>query len=424
MKAIKLSSYYEPEQISSTHLTRDLDYAYVQAGINIEICAPTPTRGISNETYREYKHRKYEELYDGKIVIHRFSMFREGKNPIQRAVRYLLCNLVQYHKGVQAKDVDFIMSGSTPPTQGMLCAKVAKKLSKKYKRKVPFVYNLQDVFPDSLVTTGLTRKGSVLWKIGRKIEEYTYRHADKIIVISESIKKNIMDKGVPEEKITVISNWIDTEATKPVAKTDNRLFEEFGISRDKFTVVYAGNFGKAQGAGVVLDTAKLLRDREDVQFVIFGGGAEFEDAKQRVAEEGLTNVIINGLLPQDRVPEVYSLGDVALITCKKGVGDSGMPSKTWSIMACNTPIIAAFDTDSELAAVIAKANAGLTVEPEDADKLAAAILKMAGGGAQNFTGGREYAIANASKDACTAKYVETMRKAAESANNFLSLESV
>ena len=413
MKMLKLAAYCSPEQISSSHLSRDLETAYIEAGFVIEIYAPTPTRGVSAEVRKQYKKIKYEEKCDGKVTVRRFSMMREGKNPIGRALRYLLVNLKHYHRGVRAKDVDVVMAGSTPPTQGVLCAKVAKKLSKKYKRKVPFVYNLQDIFPDSLVTTGLTRKGSILWKIGRKIENYTYRHADKIIVISESMKKNIMDKGVPEEKITVISNWIDTEATKPIAKADNRLFEEFGISRDKFTVVYAGNFGKAQGAGVVLDAAKLLREREDVQFVIFGGGAGFEDAKARVADEGLANVTINGLLPQERVPEVYSLGDVALITCKKGVGNSGMPSKTWSIMACNTPIVAAFDTDSELAEVIAKANAGVTVEPEDADKLATAIGDMADSGAQSFTGGREYVVANASKDVCTAKYVETICAAIE-----------
>jgi glycosyltransferase involved in cell wall biosynthesis len=296
----------------------------------------------------------------------------------------------------------------------VLCAKVAKKLSKQQGRKVPFIYNLQDVFPDSLVTTGLTQKGSLLWKIGRKIEDYTYAHADHIIVISESMKKNIMEKGVDEGKIVVISNWIDTEATKPVPKEENRLFEEFGISRDKFTIVYAGNFGKAQGADVVLDAAERLKDHADVQFVIFGGGAEFESAKERA--KALDNVIINRLLPQDRVPEVYSLGDVAIITCKKGVGNSGMPSKTWSIMACNTPIIAAFDTDSELAEVIEKANVGVTVEPEDAESLVFAILEMKNGRAESFTGGREYAIANASKDVCTAKYVETIYSAMDGVN--------
>ncbi len=408
MKILRTPSYCYPEIIASTHLENDRFQAFTAAGFEIVVHTPVPTRGIDEDTYKKYKTIKFEELYEGNVKIHRFSMMREKRNPIFRALRYVFVNVVQYSKSIKEKGIDVVYGGSTPPTQGMLCALVAKKLSKKYRKKVPFVYNLQDVFPDSLVTTGLTKKGSILWKIGRKIENYTYSHADKIIVISESMKKNIMEKGVPEEKIVVVSNWIDTEVTKPVPKEENRLFEEFGISRDKFTVVYAGNYGKAQGADVVLDAAERLKDHADVQFVIFGGGAEFESAKEKA--KALPNVMINGLLPQDRVSEVYSLGDVAIITCKKGVGNSGMPSKTWSIMACNTPIIAAFDTDSELAEVIEKANAGVTVEPEDAESLVSAILEMKNGRAESFTGGREYAVENASKEKCTAKYVETIKQ--------------
>ncbi len=407
MKILKLASYCTPEQISSTHLSMDLNEAYLAEGFTFDVYAPTPTRGISDEVRKKYKKIKYEELDNGQTVIHRFAMFREGKNPILRAIRYFLINIVHYFKGIKAKDIDLILSGSTPPTQGLLCAMVKKKLSKKYKRNVPFVYNLQDIFPDSLVHTGLTKKGSLLWKIGRKIEDKTYRAADKIIVISEGFKQNIMEKGVPEEKIVVISNWIDVEAIKSVPKEENRLFEEFEISKDKFTVVYAGNFGKAQGADVVLEAAELLKNEEDIQFVIFGGGAEFEKAKARA--KTLDNVITNGLLPQERVPEVYSLGDVAIITCKKGFGNSAMPSKTWSIMACNTPIIAAFDTDGDLADALNKANAGLTTAPENAEKLASVILEMKNGKSEDFTGGREYVSKNASKEICTAKYVDLIK---------------
>lgn len=407
MKLLKLSSYYLPEMSSSTHLSQDLEDAYINEGFTTEIYCPTPTRNITKEVREQYKKIKYEEMKDGKIIVRRFSMFREGRNPVLRAVRYVLVNFAQYFKGTKAEGVDVIYSGSTPPTQGVLCGLTKKKLSKRYKKNVPYVYNLQDVFPDSLVTTGLTKKGSLIWKIGRKIENYTYKNADKIIVISESMKQNILKKGVPEEKIVVVSNWIDTETTKPVAREDNRLFEEFNIPKDKFIVLYAGNFGKAQGADVVLETAEKIKDNENVQFVIFGGGAEFEKAKEKA--EKLDNVIINPLLPVERVPEVYSLGDVAIITCKKGVGNSGMPSKTWSIMACNTPIIAAFDIDSELSEVIERANAGISVDPEDADKLAEAILKMADGKANDFTGGREYTLENASREKCTARYVETIK---------------
>ncbi len=412
MKLLKLSSYYAPELISSTHLSKDLEDAYLEAGFTIDVYCPTPTRGISKEARQKYKKIKYEEMRDGKITVHRFAMFREGKNPIMRAIRYVFVNVAQRYKGARAKDIDIIVSGSTPPTQGVLCGMVKKKLSKRYKRPVPYVYTLQDVFPDSLVTTGLTKKGSILWKIGRKIENYTYRSADKIIVISESMKQNILEKGVPEDKIVVIPNWIDTDEVRPVAKEENKLYEEFGISREKFTVLYAGNFGAAQGADVVLKAAEQLKEHGDIQFVIFGGGAGYAAAQKTVEDKGLTNVIINKLLPQDRVPEVYSLGDVALITCKKGVGNSGMPSKTWSIMACNTPIIASFDTDSELAEILKCSETGSCVEPENPDALVEAIVEMKNAESKPQNG-RAYVMENASREICTKKYVEVLKSVME-----------
>ena len=406
MKILSLDAYFYPEIIAYTHLETDIMNRLLRDGNDILVLCPVPTRGISDDTAKKFRSIKKETLENG-IKVHRFSAPGEKKNPIVRALRYFWCNFRQYSIATKYRDIDAIYAASTPPTQGVLCGKVAKKLSKKYGKKVPFIYNLQDVFPDSLVTTGLTKNGSLIWKIGRRIEDYTYRNADKIIVISESMKKNILEKGVPEEKIVVVSNWIDTEETKPVSKEDNALFEEFNIPREKFIVLYAGNFGKAQGADVVLEAAKKLKDNDNIQFVIFGGGAEFQKAKEKA--EGLSNVIINPLLPQERVSEVYSLGDVALITCKKGVGGSGMPSKTWSIMACNTPIIASFDTDSELAEVIEKANAGVCVEPENADELVAEILAMVNGKTMNFVGGRNYVLENASKEKCTTKYVKTIK---------------
>ena len=173
MKILRLAPYFTPEQISSTHLTNDLEQALCAAGFYTEVYCPTPTRGISSEVRAKYKKIKYEEQAGGKIIIHRFSMFREGRNPIGRALRYFLVNLIQYRKGSRAKDVDVILAGSTPPTQGLLCSLVKKKLSRKYKKPVPFVYNLQDIFPDSLVNARMTKKGSFIWKIGRKVEDFT-----------------------------------------------------------------------------------------------------------------------------------------------------------------------------------------------------------------------------------------------------------
>lgn len=404
MRILRLRAYYDPELTASNHMSDDMDEAYIKNGIVNVNYTPIPTRGVSDDVRREYKKRKYEETNDGYVVIHRFPMFREKRNPLQRAFRYLCCGVAQYFICSKERNIDIVHSGSTPPTQGALSALIAKRLSRKLNRKIPFVYNLQDIFPDSMVNAGMTRKGSFIWKIGRKMEDYTYRNADKIIVISESFKRNIMEKGVPEEKIVIVPNWIDLQRVQPVKKENNTLFDELSINKDCFNVVYAGNIGEAQGADVILEAARKLEDNENIHFIIFGGGSQFEEIKNII--DSYRNVSLFALLPQDRVSEVYSLGDVALITCKPGTGKAGLPSKTWSIMACNTPIIASFDVESDLAEIIRTANAGCVVEPGDADELVEAINNAYNNHIEVHS--RQYALSNADKNICVAKYLSVL----------------
>lgn len=368
MKILKLSPYFFPEQISSSHLSNDLNKAFAEAGFEQENHVPIPSRGVSDETRKQYYGKRTEILYDGSLVVHRFSMFKEGKNPIQRAIRYIMVNLIQYGRGVYAKNVDVVFSASTPPTQGLLCGLVARRLSKKYGHKVPFIYNLQDVFPDSLIAAGMTSEGSLIWKIGRRIEDITYRYADKIIVISEDIKKNIQKKGVPEDKITVIPNWIDTDAVHHIPREENKLFDELGINRDQFIIVYAGNLGMAQGIDTFIDAAKQVND---VEFVIFGAGSNRDEYAKRC--EGYEHIHLFPLMPRDRVPEVYSMGDISLVACKPGLGGGAVPSKTFSIMASATPVLLSFDEGTELWNLIEKNNCGLCTIAGDSVSLAEAI---------------------------------------------------
>lgn len=405
MNILFLNAYFYPENIAFTHLENDLIEGFIAAGHEITVVCPVPTRGISKETAQQYRSIKKEDLYNGKVHVIRFWAPQEGRNPIIRAFRYFWCNLREYQIGVKQKHADVIFAGSTPPTQGYMSGCIGKRL------KCPVVYAVHDVFPDSLVTTGLTAEGSLIWKIGRILEKMTYKKCQKLIVISDSIARNLLRKGVPEERLAIIPNWVDAQAIQPVPRDQNRLIGELALNPDQFLVVYAGNFGAAQGAHVVLEAAKLLQQEKNIQFVIFAGGPEAEQARKTVEDENLENVCMNPLLPQERVPEVYSLGNVALITCKKGIGSSGMPSKTWSIMACNTPIIASFDTDSELAEIIQKANAGICVEPESAAALAQAILDNS----LKNSNARKYVEKYASKEACVEKYLNALETAA---NNY------
>ncbi len=256
MKILFLPAYFYPEKAASSYLGVNRFHAYAGNGFRMVVYAPVPSRGIDNATRACYMKKKEEEMYGGYMKVHRFSLMAEGKNPFLRFLRYITQEVTHFFKAVfakDAKDSNLLFLSSTPPTHGAMGALVKKCTGKKY------IYCLQDIFPDSLVGTGLAKKGGLLWKIGRVIEDFTYRNADKIIVISEDFKRNIMAKGVPEEKIEVIYNWVDEEAVVDVPRSENKLFDKYGLDRDQFYVTYNGNIGLTQNMDMLLEVARELQ---------------------------------------------------------------------------------------------------------------------------------------------------------------------
>lgn len=410
MKVLSFNAYYTPEFAASLFLEEDIAEGFAKAGLDNEMYVPIPSRGVSDEVREEYKSRKEEFFFDNKLRVVRYDLMKEGKNPILRALRYFLQNYKQYKCGTHAKDIDAIFCGSTPPTQGLMAGYVKKKLCKKNKKYVPFVYNLQDVFPDSLVGTGLAKKGGLLWKIGRKVEDKTYKNADKILVISQDFKRNLLEKGVPEEKIEVVYNWVDTNKIAPVRKEENSLYEEYGISRDDFNVVYAGNLGNAQNVMLLIDAAKILKEHIGIKFIIFGSGGMEQELKNEIATHQLQNVKMLPLQPVERVPMVYSLGDVCVVACKQGLGGSAMPSKTWSIMACESAVVANFD-EGELKNIIENNECGVFTKAGDTEAFANAIIRLSENSASYLNmgrNGRRFVIENLEKEICTKKYAEAI----------------
>lgn len=415
MKILKMSPYSGKEKLSSSHLAADLSEAYNKAGFIRENFAPMPSRNVSKEDRKSYQ--KYSVSADGLVINHLFPMFKEGKNPVLRALRYILVNIIQYFKGSKVTDADMVYSASTPPTQGVLFSLVKKKLIKKKKKYVPFIYNLQDVFPDSLVNAGLTHKGSLLWKIGRKMENYTYKNADRIIVIGEDIKQNILEKGVPEDKITVIPNWINTDKVYPVSKDENVLFDRYSLDKDKFYICYSGNVGHSQNLKLLLDTAQSIAEElPQVCFVIVGEGAAKAETEKAIADRNIKNVIMLPFQSYSEISHVFSLGDADLIISKSGISENSVPSKTWGIMASGRPIIASFDKDSALCKLIDKLNCGVVADADSKEGLVSAIKFLMENEDKRKEMGEialSYVKENLNKDLCTGKYVETINQVYE-----------
>ena len=158
MKVTMFYAYYEPERAAGMNIAKDLIEGFAENGFDVTIFVPTPSRGIDDSIRKEYRRKRDEWLYNGKVHIHRVRIFKEGTNPIGRAFRYLLLNIVFFWKGILTK-TDVMFVDSTPPTQGLLAAAI-KKL-----KGTPYIYNLQDIFPDSMVTAGFTSEGSLIWKM-------------------------------------------------------------------------------------------------------------------------------------------------------------------------------------------------------------------------------------------------------------------
>lgn len=434
MKILFLSAYGYPEQAASSYLGGNRNQAFADAGFKMVTYVPTPTRGVTPEIRKKYKKIKYEERFDGAGVVHRFSMYGEGKNPVLRALRYFLCAIKHFNRGVFAKaarSCNVMFIASTPPIQGAMAAMV-KKCRRDH---IPFVYNLQDIFPDSLVGTGLAKKDGLLWKIGRRIENFTYRNADKIIVISQDFKRNIMAKGVPEEKIEVIYNWVDQNAVVDVPREQNKLFDMYGLDRNKFYITYNGNIGLTQNLEMLCEVAKELEvSHPDIHFVLVGTGAYWDtlvaklrSEKQEVktqapdGSEALTfgNISLLPFQPYEDIAHVFSLGDASLVISKPGVGENSVPSKTWSIMSASRPVLANFD-ENELKEIVDGTSAssttgkpcGIFTKAGDKEAFRQAILRLYGDRKlckEMGRNGRQFVMDNLTREVGTQKYVEVIK---------------
>ena len=403
---MQLTGYFLPEKAASIYLTENRLEAFAKAGFDTVIWASRPTRGLSDEEYQEYKKKYLETMYGGKVTVHRFTMFREGKNPLLRALRYSLNWIIQLWKGLCEKDVDCIYLASTPPIQGLLGAFIKKF------RGIPFVYNLQDIFPDSLYNNGLANKGGILWKIGRVIENFTYKHADKIIVISEDFKKNIMAKGVPEEKIVVVYNWVDQNAVVNVERENNKLFDKYNLDRSKFYIEYSGNIGLSQNMDMLLEVMEDLQDNyPDINLVLVGEGAYKAQVEKIVVDKKLNNVMMLPFQPYEDISYVFSLGDVGLVISKPGTGAASVPSKTWSIMSASRPVLANFD-ENELKDILAGNGCGIFTKAGDKEAFKQSIITLYENRElckQYGENGRQFVMDNLTREVGTQKYVDVIK---------------
>ncbi len=293
---------------------------------------------------------------------------------------------------------DVVLAMSPPLTLGVAGWLMARRY------RVPFVFNIQDVFPDVAIELGVLRNPRVI-AAARALERFVYERADSVTVLSDDLADNVLSKlrrtsapapdaaqrsgaaaplrlgsakrapathAEPEQKVVVIPNFVDTEAIRP-APTQNSYRAEHGLS-GRTVVMYAGNVGLSQSFDLVLQAAKDLAGRPEVAFVINGGGVALADLQRRA--EGLANVSFVGMQPRERLAEVLAAADIHVVPLKRGLARSSVPSKTYSILAAGRPVVASVDEGTEVARTVEAAGAGLAVPPEDPAAFTMALRQL------------------------------------------------
>ena len=265
-------------------------------------------------------------------------------------------------------------------------------------RHVPFVYEIQDMWPEAVISSRML-DSSLPIRMLNVLASVIYRRAAAITVISEGFKANLIEKGVPADKVTVIPNWADESIYYPVERSA-ALGESYGLV-EHFNVIFAGTMGPGQHLETVLDAAKLLLDLHNLQFVFIGDGIDLPNLKARVATEQLANIRFIERQPPDQMPAFFAWGDALLVQLRDDpIYHMTIPSKTLAYLACGRPILCAVPGDG--AEVIRAAGAGIVCPPDDPQGLANAVRRM-----YQMSAEERAVMGNAGRQAYLARFART-----------------
>lgn len=363
MRVLLLTQWFDPEPTpKGLSFAREL----VRQGFEVEVVTGFPNYPGGN-LYPGYRMRLIQrELIDGVQVTRLPLYMSHDSSALRRVANYAsFAASVLFYGLFFAKRADVIYAYHPPLTVGM-----AARLIRMF-RRTTVVYDIQDMWPDTLRATGMLNSEKALGFVA-KVCDWVYRGMDRIVVLSPGFRRLLIERGVPESRIEVIYNWCDEAQLADVASGLPSAFPSPG----SFRVLFAGTMGKAQALDAVMDAAKLLQARRpEVRFVFVGGGVEVEHLKKVVLEQQLANVVFIPRVPMSEVGAMLQAADALLVHLKDDpLFTITIPSKTQAYMATGKPVLMAVRGD---AADLVQASAcGVCIEPENAASIVSAVERI------------------------------------------------
>lgn len=365
MRVLLLTQYYPPEPEIRNHM---LARGLADRGHEVQVVTAFPNYP-KGHIYPGFHMRPWMRDQDNGLSVLRVPIYPDhGRSSFGRALNFLSFGVSASCLGpVLCGGADVVFAYHPSLTTGL--AAWVYSLT----RGAPFIFDIQDMWPETLEATGMVTRPSLL-RAFERMAQFVYKRATAITVISPGFKSLLVNKGVPEDKIRVIHNWVDESLFQPM-EPDMDLARDQGFT-GRFNVLYAGNMGLAQGLNNVLEAASLIKDLTNVAVVLMGDGVDKAMLEAEVRRRGLHNVHFLPAVPITSMPKYYTIADAVLIhLADQPLFEITIPGKLQISLASGRPVIACVAGDA--AEMVHAAQAGLVAQPGRPEDLARAIREMA-----------------------------------------------
>jgi colanic acid biosynthesis glycosyl transferase WcaI len=365
MKILFLSMHYKPEPCDTR--TSQLAEALAVRGHETQALTSFPNYPFG-KVYDGYKQRPAKrELIEG-VQVTRVPMLPDhSMSAKRRALSYLSFGFSAALIGAfVTRRPDLIWIHHPPLTTGIAGFLLAKV------KRVPYVYEIHDLWPETLTSTGMITEGRITKAI-RGVCDFLHKRANAVVVTSEGMKRHLAGQGLNDAKIHVFPQWTAGDE-KALPQKDQAFGAEHGLT-GKFNIIYTGNLGVAQELDTVLDAARKLQDLQDVQIVFVGAGIELKYLQRRVSRENIANVKFTGQVDRSLVPSFLTWADGLLVHLKNDpLFSITIPSKTQVYMAAGKPVLCGVSGDAS--DLVESTGGGICFSPQDASAMEDAIRRL------------------------------------------------
>jgi len=369
MKVLYVSQYYAPEMGAPAARVSELSRLWSESGHDVTVLTGFPNHptGRIPAAYRRSFRRGFMHEKHGQVMVERtwLAPFPNRKT-WERILNYVSFALSAAVRGTLLPAPDVVIA-----TSPQLLVGVAGLLISAAKR-VPFVFEVRDLWPESLYAVGIGSRNSWTQRVLMRVAKLLYERCDHIVTVTPAMRQYLIEEWrITPEKISVIENGVAVELFCP--KSDGKsVREELGL-QDKFVISWIGTIGNAHNLATVVDAAKTLNAKYlNIVFLVVGEGAEKECVQNLVEQSGLTNIKIISQQPRARVPDIICASDVCLVLLRKTeVFKTVIPTKLLEFMSCGRPVV--LGVEGQAQAIVEKADSGICIRPENAGDLVAAI---------------------------------------------------